>query len=73
MFAQKYLDEFIKQSLENEIIPDILIDTLKSLDVDRSFYEHYRYPTYIEEPPKTYVQHFVAFEDSKSLLVCSCA
>ena len=59
MFAQKYIDEFIKQSLENEIIPDILIDTLKSLDVDRSFYEHYRYPTYIEEQPKTYVKQLL--------------
>ncbi len=51
VFAQKYVDDFIKTVIENEIVPDILIETLRDMDVNRSFYEYYRYPTYYETPP----------------------
>lgn len=51
-FAQKYVDDFIKTVLENEIIPDILIETLKGIDVSRNF-EYYRQSNpSIQLPPR---------------------
>jgi hypothetical protein len=50
-FADFYVDSFIRKSLQNELIPDILIETLNDMTLDVNNEEKYHLPSdrYVRE------------------------